>query len=143
MDFTFINSLLEELFWRVFLYRELGMQGARPRQDCSAETLEANPELLVTSTRHGDQCCEVVTPVESSKLLVSAYYASYHVVVVLVFVPWYLAIAAGIGLTVLGRIFVYCRDSEMFGLLTAYGLHAGADATFCLIMLNMYGGFLR
>jgi membrane protease YdiL (CAAX protease family) len=24
LEFTFINSLLEELFWRVFLYREIG-----------------------------------------------------------------------------------------------------------------------
>lgn len=145
LDFTFINSLLEELFWRVFLYRELGMQGARAREDCSLESLEEqSPELLVVTSRHSSSNrCEIVSPVESSKILVSAYYASYHVVVVLVFVPWYLAIAAGIGLVVLGRIFVFCRDSEVFGLVTGYGLHAGADAAFVLIMLNMYGDFLR
>jgi len=54
------------------------------------------------------------------------------------FVPWYLAIGGFLGLVVLGRIFILCREHEAFGFLTGWGIHAGADAAFCLIMSQMY-----
>ena len=49
-----------------------------------------------------------------------------------------LAVPAAGGLVVLGRAMVFLRDSERFGLVTAWGFHAGLDACFCLVMLQMY-----
>lgn len=143
LDFTFVNSLLEELFWRVFLYRELGPTFRKdgcnvPKQnDLEMDAAEAEAEPVVTCLGVG------VSAGEAGRLLVSTYYAGYHVVVMLFFVQWYLAFCGLVGLIVLGRIFVYCREDERFGLLTSYGIHAGVDGAFCLIMLQLFTDFFR
>ena len=128
LEFTFVNSGLEELFWRVFLYRELGgIRGvgsplsAAPDQaegDLTGQALigdqggsaptygggarSGDEEAGVKSVggegrtgaeRYADQLgggqplCGL-PPIETPKILVSAYYASYHFVVMICFVPW-------------------------------------------------------
>ena len=141
--FTFVNSALEELFWRVYLHREL----ARAPPPCAgAARADAEPPAPAAWFGAGAGAAaggagllaELLSARERPKLIVSCYYASYHFVVVLFFVPWYLAVPAAGGLVVLGRAMVFLRDSERFGLVTAWGFHAGLDACFCLVMLQMY-----
>ena len=137
-----MNSALEELFWRVYLHREL----ARAPPPCAAARADAEPPAPAAWFGAGAGAAaggagllaELLSARERPKLIVSCYYASYHFVVVLFFVPWYLAVPAAGGLVVLGRAMVFLRDSERFGLVTAWGFHAGLDACFCLVMLQMY-----
>ena len=197
LEFTFVNSLLEELFWRIYLHRELGghtgvtatdpsrystasslfpLFGAGTRTavdsplqhaEVSESSLLKNAELHNSvapttfvsdddnsgSMRGADSSDEggdnsipssmALPASETPKLLLSAYYASYHVVVMVFFVQWWLAFLGFLGLVVLGRIFVFCRESEHLGVVTAWGIHAGADAAFCLIMLQLYFHFAR
>jgi len=181
LEFTFGNSLLEELFWRVYLYRELGGGGhGSPHglplgDDPDGEgpcNLEAQPfanagrgggggsgggsggggprgklgdgtnllDAVAGGEGGGDgrACFGLLSASEAPKVAISAYYASYHFVVMVCFVPWYLALPGFLGLVVLGRLFVWCRESERLGLLTGYGVHAGLDGAFCLIMTQLY-----
>lgn len=226
VEFTFGNSLLEEFFWRVFLYRELGNGGndgggggamparlprhydalledaeagrasrdgsaGRPNREGSAgrtsregskepsceridaynsftnfltprtadedgvgsdtdsppiSPMEANISPLAVNKGAlggGSQlCCGLLPAEETPKLLISCYYASYHVVVLLCFVEWYLVFPCFFCLVALGRILVFCRECEKFGILTGWGLHAGLDGAFCLIMIQLYTRFL-
>ena len=145
LEFTFCNSLLEELFWRVFLYRELGgvagvahgaaggaplsaqggvrahtyggddceaalSEGMFPGGGASADKIGGGGSELSSS---GGKALGCLPAAETPKVLISCYYASYHFVVMLCFVPWYLAIAGFLGLVVLGRILVFCREDEV------------------------------
>ena len=165
LEFTFVNSLLEELFWRVYLYRELGgvpdpkpdpgdpdgepgsseqtglsdgslLGGAgRLSSGCSSGKLLSDAEMgfLVggthprpTSLGGGASLCGL-PPAETPKVLISAYYASYHFVVMVCFVPWYLAIFGFGALVVLGRILVFCREQEVRSRHTIFGSPLGAQ----------------
>ena len=77
-------------------------------------------------------------PPEIAKIVVSCYFASYHVVVVSRFLPWWWALLAFVGLAVVGRGLVWLVEDSRFGLLTAIGAHVGLDVTFCLIVAEMY-----
>jgi hypothetical protein len=156
LEFTFVNSFLEEFFWRIYLYRELA---GKTEEDCSDSILLAktrsydgmdeetglkventrnprggnnngrggNTERITIDlnqrddddddsdfTRFGAGISLFGLPVsETPKILMSAYYASYHVVILLCFVQWWLALIGFLGLVFLGRIFVYCRENEV------------------------------
>jgi membrane protease YdiL (CAAX protease family) len=177
LEFTFVNSGLEELFWRVYLYRELGgskslngtisngdlstllhnapsnntyggdsiKTASGDRSDLGSNNSDLESGLLSSGKSSSTRTCEwpPIPAAELPKVLNSCYYASYHVVVMLCFVPWYLAMAGFCGLVVLGRILVHCRDSAEFGLIAGWGIHAGLDGAFCLIMAQLYLKFMR
>ena len=68
----------------------------------------------------------------------SAYYALYHVVVVLYFLPeWYAAVAF-LFLMGVGRFFQWCRETPRLGIVTSLGGHAGLDLCLCLVLGSMY-----
>lgn len=156
LEFTFVNSFLEEFFWRVYLYRELTgynhSSSSNPLQndDIDEETglkeygsysrsqtngshdsdritidlniqNNENDDLRMdngyfTSERFGGNGISIfgLPFYETPKIFMSCYYASYHVIILLCFVQWWLAIAGFFGLVFLGRIFVYCRENEVF-----------------------------
>eukprot|EP00918_Siedleckia_nematoides_P066061 GHVU01143690.1.p1 GENE.GHVU01143690.1~~GHVU01143690.1.p1 ORF type:complete len:302 (+),score=28.46 GHVU01143690.1:62-907(+) len=121
--FSFVNPFLEEVFWRVYLRCELQdpfCSAVRP-QVVSSEVGAAGPE-----------------PTETAKWMASCYFASYHVVVVTLFLPWGLALLAGVGLALVGRGLVWVQENERFGLLTSFGVHIGLDVAFCLIVAQLY-----
>lgn len=137
LEFTFVNSTLEELFWRVFLYRELGSSLVSGGLQAPDGEVEQKPMVICGQT--------IPRPdprSEKCKILLAFYYAAYHFVVVILYMPWYIAVAAVIGLTVAGRFLMLCRETEKFGLLTGIGCHAGADAAVCLILVQMYTRFV-
>lgn len=163
--FSTVNPVLEELFWRVYLHRELGAMcdGGAPAPPLSELQALAHGLLsdddaawgrlphtsLLAEPRPTDEATGLLlgggaAPAarrprsEWSKALASAYYAAYHGVVVSTFVPplW-------IGLTVgflfcMGRVMVWCREDPGRGLLTAIGMHAGLDASLGFILWMMY-----
>jgi hypothetical protein len=167
VEFTFVNSGLEELFWRVYLYRELGGASALnggsntdlanllpssantygadtakvPAGERGSGDLESG--LLGSGRSSGVRALAGLPSSEAPKMVVSCYYASYHLVVMVCFVPWYLAVGGFGGLVLLGRVLVYCRESERVGVVTGWGLHAGLDGAFCLIMAQLYLKFMR
>mmetsp|Transcript_75370 Transcript_75370/g.151547 ORF Transcript_75370/g.151547 Transcript_75370/m.151547 type:complete len:344 (+) Transcript_75370:71-1102(+) len=195
LEFTLVNSLLEEVFWRVYLYRELGgvrgfggtgdsaddllssagssdggvsestglNSGINKYMDCtslldngssnsSASSLEngfggakGGPGGLngTASVMCGGGSLCGLPHQETPKVLINCYYASYHVVVMLCFVPWFLAAGGFGGLVVLGRLLLFCRERDSLGFLTAWGIHAGLDGAFCLIMLQLYTHFVH
>ena len=124
LEFTFVNSTLEELFWRVFLYRELGAV----LHETTDVDLESDINTKTSLTFCGFTVARPDPRLEKARILVSCYYASYHFVVMVCFVPWYLAFLGAVALTILGRFFVFCRETESLGLLSGIGFHAGADA---------------
>ena len=154
--FTIVNAGLEELFWRVFLHRELADLScgavccAAPRAPTTwvnedTSTLAERPahtNLDSEDTSTLDERRQKMLNGEHPKMLVSTYYALYHVVIFLFFVPWYLAIFATGSLVIFGRLMVYVRENDRFGLVTAFGFHAGLDACCCLVLLQMYSGFM-
>lgn len=144
LEFTFVNSFLEEFFWRVFLYRELAgyteedltftvkhtNSGRTSSYDglIDEETgLQENKDSITidlnqqnhedyefSSSRFGQGVSLFGLPInETPKILMSCYYASYHVVILLCFVQWWLAIVGFVGLVFIGRCFVYCRENEV------------------------------
>lgn len=171
VEFTFVNSGLEELFWRVYLYRELGgahalhgsadlstlLPAAAPANTYGADAVKGaagdrghggssdleSGLLAPQSGRARGGAWSLLGAAEAPKVLVSCYYASYHFVVMLCFVPWYLAVGGFGGLVVLGRVLVFCRESDRLGLVTGWGVHAGLDGAFCLIMAQLYLKFMR
>lgn len=205
LEFTFVNSFLEEFFWRVYLYREFGggngtaalalggfsassplspvtvADGSLAQQRADEATPLQEPAQELKAAEEGARqaalggnvhlCCLPLA--ETPKVLLSAYYAAYHVVVMACFVEWYLCVAGFCGLVVLGRSFILCRESEVascpscaslscafslyapltprplpcrcqaFGVVAGWGVHAGVDAAFCLVMAQLYFRFVR
>lgn len=153
--FTFINPVFEELFWRVFLHRELPLAlGA----DLPVSGVEAS--LLGRLCQGGDSGnigpwssllheARAISPrrVEDLKALevaslcrwgVSVMYASYHMwpmKVVFRSIWWVYVLPCFLGLVFLGRGFLLMRESAGFGLPAATVMHVFVDAAFSIICL--------
>lgn len=132
--FTFWNPIVEELFWRVFLHRELGL------------ALGAGQETKPTLSAEDGPWAQLVHGVfdalpKKPALLrwgVSCLYASYHTwpIKVVFGRVWLYYVPIGFcGLVCLGRFFLCLRENTNFGLPAAYALHAWIDAAFAALCL--------
>ncbi|KAF4688510.1 hypothetical protein FOZ63_030658, partial [Perkinsus olseni] len=140
--FGIVNPVLEEFFWRVFLYRELGQRFlpvepsdgvARPDSEAAFLDLELNGSRLEDgSIPDGVSVSEF-----PGQLLISALYASYHFVIVRELLDSYtLATLALCGLVLFGRLLsYYCRHPRKFGFIAACFLHSGLDFVVDLAIL--------
>lgn len=79
---------------------------------------------------------------ETSLWLVSVYYASYHVVILRVFVAPWLALVGFAGLAILGRVFCCFCAHRRIGLLGAVGSHMGVDIGVCLMLADLFYGWM-
>ena len=128
--FSFVNPVLEEFFWRVFLRWEL-------RDPCCGVDVAGGESRPMDLEGNVDDQLDDQPP-EICKILVSCYFASYHVVVVLFFLQWYWAVLAGVGLAVTGRLLVWVQEDKRYGLMTSLGAHVGLDVAFCFIVAQIY-----
>jgi len=123
--FCTVNPFLEELFWRVFLHKEVeepaGSESAKLVAPCE---LPAVPELW--------------------RWVISLLFASYHFAVIYaIAVPVTAApmgfplqaAAAVAGLVVFGRACVHMRETPEWGLWAAMLWHVGVDAGVCVVLL--------
>ncbi len=132
--FVFVNPLVEEFFWRTFLWRELSLCATPPvrTNDLEAAAVYGSVGSPVTAT-------EAASPRELETLCVwrsvglSLAYALYHVVLVYWRVSVVAAAYALVGLTALGLVLVKVRESH--GVSWAVVVHAGVDATAVVVML--------
>mmetsp|Transcript_70553 Transcript_70553/g.132001 ORF Transcript_70553/g.132001 Transcript_70553/m.132001 type:complete len:371 (+) Transcript_70553:118-1230(+) len=150
--FTFWNPFVEELFWRVFLYRELGLSlgGCFPGQIADAavdQDLPVNPwwqlwedllglaKLPMNSIVQLQRDCTASLP----RTLVCALYASYHMWPISVLFGslwWIYGMGGFVFLACLGRFFLLLRESPGFGIAAAYSVHLWVDAAFAIMCLR-------
>jgi hypothetical protein len=125
--FPLMNPLLEELFWRVFMMRAAGFFPDESSQRESDEEIglirgENGTSRLLSET--------LKTVPFSVRLLLSALYASYHTVVVGVFLGGIVyGVASFFMVTALGLIFFVLFSTFAFdeGFYPAVFLHMGVD----------------
>uniref|UniRef100_A0A7S2ISH8 Uncharacterized protein n=1 Tax=Zooxanthella nutricula TaxID=1333877 RepID=A0A7S2ISH8_9DINO len=135
--FTFWNPVIEELFWRVFLHRELGDALGIDEKEEAALISRDDATAPWRSLLRG---ALGALPGRGVPLRwgVSALYASYHVwpiTIVFVRVTWMYAVGGFLFLMTLGRFFVLLREHRSFGLMAAYVLHVWVDAAFAVLCL--------
>lgn len=147
--FCIINPPVEEFFWRIFLYRELGgllfVNQAVSTIECPdvelgqlncmhnhAQTAvqTTGPSTLFLYVPKEGELKPAVMDVKVNELglwLLSMFYASYHFVVVYHLVGLLPAALSFTGLTVLGRTWMFCRNYQKLGTTTAILSHVGVD----------------
>mmetsp|Transcript_25996 Transcript_25996/g.60088 ORF Transcript_25996/g.60088 Transcript_25996/m.60088 type:complete len:370 (+) Transcript_25996:80-1189(+) len=150
--FSLWNPLIEEFFWRVFLYRELtlSLDGCLPGQILNSPRDRHQPE------EPWRQLCEdlfglAVAPMNSftqlkadcaanlHRSLVCALYATYHMWPISVLFGslwWIYGIGGYLFLFCLGRFFLLLRESPGFGIAAAYSVHLWVDAGFAILCLH-------
>ena len=124
--FPIINPIIEELYWRVFMDREytLGEESIQGQQ---------KPEEVATLVEASSLSPKLATVAQVPffyRLLFSSLYASYHTMVVGVFLGGVLfGILAFFALTSLGLIFqfIFNSSSPRQGYIRAVFLHIGVD----------------
>mmetsp|Transcript_38983 Transcript_38983/g.82371 ORF Transcript_38983/g.82371 Transcript_38983/m.82371 type:complete len:310 (-) Transcript_38983:131-1060(-) len=146
--FTFVNPVLEEFFWRVWLTRELvplfpaqsaasmvvaGSDPAVPAYDMG-EAKELPYNTMEPSKVQEDFMNPPLT--EVGKLVASAMYAAYHFVVVFLILNVSYAGGAFLALTGLGRVLLEIRRYPDYGLWTATCMHSGVDAVIILAIVS-------
>ena len=128
---TFLNPVMEEFFWRVFLF----------------ESLRASRDALWLP-RSDDEPPEPLSTVAMSRwewrwwgpaLGANVLYACYHVPVIYLFLPPPLTVACWVGLVLIGLSLTLVI--ERFGLITAVGWHLAADAIVSLIVMDAIFGW--
>jgi len=148
--FCTVNPVLEELFWRGYLYSELGriLNGSSSRGGSSegggSSSSDAPPrgetrtttEVVVeasassssssSSTRFSAvlQCAEQT---ELSRWLTSVYFGSFHGVVVFVFVDYVAAALVWLFLAACSRCWIWLAERPAFGFPFIVAFHAGPD----------------
>jgi len=135
--FSLINPTFEELFWRVFLHREIG------KVVCPANL----PDLKDLDSEEEPQPHQLCN--ECGRWLVSVLYASYHVVPVRFLVAtsraWWIGVLFGVGtvlcMSVLGRILVWARESPSLGIIGAWAIHVWVDIAVCLVFAASVFGY--
>ncbi|KAF4732059.1 hypothetical protein FOZ62_021279, partial [Perkinsus olseni] len=86
--FGIVNPVLEEFFWRVFLYRELGQRFFPVEPSVSDGVARPDSEAFLDLENNGSRLEDGSIPGGASvsefpgQLLISTLYASYHFVIV-------------------------------------------------------------
>lgn len=137
--FCLVNPTFEELFWRVFLHREMG-KDLFPYPDAKLpDSGDAEQEPPAA------QLCS-----ETGRWMVSFFYAAYHVVPVRFLVAasraWWVGVLFVLGtlavMSVLGRALVWARESPSLGVLGAWAIHVMVDVAVCLLFgASVFGYF--
>ena len=128
--FSTVNPFVEELFWRVFLHKQVEIDP----DTTGGDSVDRERKVLDHP--------QVPTVSEAWRWLISAMYASYHYMVV-----WTLLFNVGgvplwpmlgfLGLTFLGRFYVWLREQpDSWGLWSVIVSHALLDAGVCVIALG-------
>jgi len=168
--FCLVNPVLEEWFWRLFLYRELGgalfLQRPPPlasedqhlqRSDSDEEACrQVTSEVRMASDKdvpgpvfllHRHTEARPVTDTLDIRLtilgqvVVSFLYATYHFIVVFHLMGVTWAFLAVVALTFLGWLWIAFRNNQRFGLVTAIGSHCGIDVGVALAIAIAMLGF--
>ncbi|KAJ8606099.1 hypothetical protein CTAYLR_010560 [Chrysophaeum taylorii] len=121
--FCTVNPVLEELFWRGYVYAELGRMFKPRAEPFSEEKRDYGSSALLPTT---DQSM-------LSRWLTSAYFASFHAVVVAVFVNWIAAAVTFAFLAITSRIWIWLAERPPFGFPFVVAFHAGADVAVVLV----------
>lgn len=131
--FCTVNPVLEELYWRGYCYAEVGRilakLGIRPSPDASPKN-----EMRLSLLQSTEQSA-------LSRWLVSAYFASFHAVVIAIFVNWWAAVAAFMVLAITSRIWIYLGERPPFGFPFVVAFHAGTDVAVVLVFTALDFGW--
>ena len=121
--FCFVNPVIEEFFWRTFLWRELVLLEGR-----STLTAVDSSSYGTLPLKGAAQTSAPQTASLSALRLVAlgVAYAAYHVVFFAFRATAAVAVAGAVGLTVLGVVLTKTR--ETLGFTLAVAVHAGVDA---------------
>mmetsp|Transcript_14366 Transcript_14366/g.21696 ORF Transcript_14366/g.21696 Transcript_14366/m.21696 type:complete len:427 (+) Transcript_14366:55-1335(+) len=120
--FCTVNPFLEEMFWRGYLYNELGRQLSCPH--IFLEERSIAPRALLRADQQ----------TIFSRWLLSFYFASFHGVVVWIFVNIYIAIVTIAFLALVSRLWIFLAERPPFGFPFIVAFHAGADLAVVLVV---------
>ena len=150
--FCTINPILEELFWRGYLYAELGriinakhaslpiVSSSETDEDDDLENLDHcsihNLQGDSSSQDHKSKSLLLESKEQSTftRWLLSFYFGSFHGVVVFVFVDVAAALAVCLFLAVCSRLWIYLAERPPFGFPFIVAFHAGADLAVVLAL---------
>ena len=141
--FPIVNPIIEELFWRVFMDREyslsVGLSSMEPLEDESSYLVETGryPDSGIKSTKSD----AIPLPI---KLVFSSLYASYHTMVVGVFLGGVqFGILAFFGITLLGLAFqyIFSVSDPSRGFFRAVCFHVGVDAGVVIALGDAVGWY--
>lgn len=145
--FPLVNPLIEEMFWRVFMMK---MSGCFTPEAVIPDSLPIDEEVgLMVSTTQNVGGGTVSNNISNSlplglKLLMSGLYASYHTVVVGVFLGgvWY-GVLAFFAITGLGMVFLYIFSFYPLdeGFYPAVFLHMGIDVGIVIALGDSIGWY--
>ena len=147
---TLLNPLMEEGFWRIFLFNLLLLRQLPTPKLASVDAADASVAgAAASATNAGGEVGERFSSVPSSSssvgqwwragLLTSALYAAYHVPIVWSCLPFGLCVAAYLGLVALGVLLQLVV--ERFGVVLAILLHAAVDLTASLLIADIIFGW--
>jgi len=156
--FTFMNPLYEELFWRVFLHRELSLECGLVAPDAAGSDADLADDFgslagcgsgggsVWHSLLRGALACvprpaNVFSSSVAVRWGVPAMYASYHlwpISVIFRKLWWLYGIGGFCFLVLLGRGLLLLRESRDFGIPAALVLHTAIDAAFVIVCLCEY-----
>ena len=127
--FCTVNPVLEELFWRGYCYTEIGRM-------CSTYAGEQQQQ-----PKRDRSLLQAMDQGAFSRWLVSLYFASFHAVVVAIFVSWPAAIAAFLFLAAVSRLWMWLAERPPFGFPFIVAFHAGADVAVVLVFTALDFGW--
>eukprot|EP00916_Digyalum_oweni_P026835 GHVL01044052.1.p1 GENE.GHVL01044052.1~~GHVL01044052.1.p1 ORF type:complete len:287 (+),score=20.98 GHVL01044052.1:45-905(+) len=129
--FCILNPIIEEWFWRVYLYKVLSTY-LFPISNDELPLVQV-PDFLRTEQQH-------TTAKEPGKIVICIFYALYHFAPIYFLSNWLIALCSIFFLLFVGRWFVACRESCKLGLINSIAAHIGLDAAvvvgFSLIYYN-------
>lgn len=126
--FPIVNPFIEEMFWRVFMNHE-----SEPQLDANITTEETSAiciESGVAYTEDSEALVKLQVPSLPLQLLYSCLFASYHTMVIGVFMgDIKFGIIAFFSITALGMVFehLFAINSPTQGFYKAVALHVGID----------------
>ena len=130
--FPTVNPFIEEMFWRVFMNHEVSPLESEPASNEESAILgdgEASPSTMA-STASVEKLPHLEPLSLLNRVLFSALYASYHTMVVGVFLGGFrFGILAFFLLVALGMVFqhIFAINSVSRGFYQAVSLHVGVD----------------
>ncbi|OEH79949.1 hypothetical protein cyc_01596 [Cyclospora cayetanensis] len=172
--FILFNPLVEELFWRVFLYRDSlsdrseGSQVDIEQQDSDVyvavktppdspnDTLTTAAAASDTPASHGEAEGATTSRVRTRSKTIAYYdlrvplsglvalaisYSSYHMVIFHSLLGAAFVLPSFVLVSLLGGVFLFLRNKERFGLLTATALHAGVDVGVIIVLAEALNVF--
>lgn len=123
--FCTVNPVLEEIYWRGYCYTEFGRMFSHGRREHKERGLLLQPLEQTATTRW----------------LLSFYFASFHAIVVALFVSWVAAFVAFLFLAGVSRLWIWFAEHPPFGFPFVVAFHAGADVAVVLVFTALDFGW--